>query len=155
MNDLVQGNVGKELQREGMGTVLPIYDWKVGKVFCISKRMKVVADEWMRSRDFGLCVVKLKEECGIERGEGTLRVWMGTKVVKDYVSGCLREAGFFNSWSKEKWVGMMSEHLAGIRVMSGSDLYCMKLVGDALGYYMKEDKVFNQQINIVQRSGKE
>lgn len=116
----------------------------------------MIADCFLETRDYRCCQVEVKKECGRDLSLGTIRKWLKKADVQEYLTERFEDIGFFNSWTKERWFGLMSRHILGERVMKGPDLYCMKLIGQFKGWGSEGlSQQTNVQINFTQKDGRE
>jgi len=136
----------------------PVYIWQTGRTLMLSKREKILADAYLETFSYAQAQ-KALEKAGAWRWKAheTCARWLRKQHVKDYIADRLKDRGYFNSWTKERWIRIATEHLTGDKRLKGGDLYCMKLIADVMGYdeVNKMNITQNTQINFTQEDGRE
>ena len=157
MNDLTIKNDGGELVDKQAGEMAnPVYIWKLNGVFNISKTQLIVANEYLKSQKYSECIKAVEKQLNRKISPNGIKGILDDKVVKDYITDKWQEIGYFNGWTKERWVQLMTGHINGTDNLSQSQLYGMKLVADVLGYgELTKINQNNIQINITQKDGEE
>ena len=135
--------------------VYPVYVWKLGRQMYMSKTRKIIADVFVRTKNYSLCQAKVKEEVKRDISVSTIKRWLELPDMQAYVGQEFEKEGYWNGMDQKTWNMMMVRHMTGEKVFSAVDLYCMNLIAKYRGWQGQVQHSFNQQINIVQRSWKE
>ena len=136
--------------------VYPIYSWKTGTQFVLSKTRKIICDVWLETRNVRECQRAIFEGVRRKLSIQTIKRIMELPEVKEYIGEQLSDRGWGNSMTPDKWKALMAQHMQGFRKMSGADIYCMKVMAPYIkGLEQSQMAQFNQQINITQSNGKE
>ena len=132
---------------------VPAYVWKTGTTFFLSKKEKIVADTYVRTRSWKECERALKAEGFIRKALTCKRWYEGKSHVREYVNEQFEVLGVFGAWTKERWMKVMHDHLMGINRLVDGDLYGMRLVAQVKGWDMPEVMNFNN-FQITQANGR-
>lgn len=89
----------------------PIYSWKTGKSFILSKTRKILCDTYFETRSIKECQKVVFEGVRRKLSESTIRRVLELPECRGYLSERMEDSGYFNSWTKEHWFAVMSRHL--------------------------------------------
>ena len=131
---------------------IPAYIWKTGRTFYLSKKEWIVAEAYLRSRDYKECSRALDKE-GFKKSWWTCERWLNKVHVRDYLKEKFEERSIFSAWTKEHWMKVVNDHLMGIKRLANGDLYAMRLIGQIKGWEAQPDISLVQSINILQADG--
>lgn len=143
----------KQAEKADLRVVSPVYVWKTGKTFFLSKKEKIVADTFLATRSYAECWRALKKE-GFEKSWMTCKRWLERPHMKGYLMERFEEMGVSAGWDEAHWLMVMTRHLQGHERLQSGDLYAMKLIADMKGF--GEKGIMNQsnvQINFHERAG--
>ena len=143
INDIVKVNAGKAGEMQ--------YIWKEGRTIYLSKKVMVVAEEFIRTRNYAQCARRLKEEMGIEVGWKTCMRWLRHGLHADWMKQRMEELGVYNGWTKERWYKVMTDHVTDVKRMKGGDLYAMKLIAEYKNWGNLSIMNNNVSINFTER----
>lgn len=87
------------------------YVWKTGSQFFLSKTRKIIADTWIETRNYKVCQERVKAEVKRDVSVSTIRRWLDYPEMQEYIKERFEDLGIFNSWTKEKWIRIMTEHI--------------------------------------------
>lgn len=132
----------------------PVYIWDTGRMVLLKKKWKVVADKYLENFSIEDARVEVNKQILADYGKSVIAKWLHIPEVRIYIYEKLKDRGYYNGWTKEKWVGLMTEHVLGKRRMKKEDLYCMKLIADILGWDTGELNTNAVQINFTQGDGR-
>jgi len=124
-----------------MRVKVPVYSYERGLLMNMSKREKMICDEFVRTRSYK----SAGEVVGVS--ERAARHYLKREHVARMVGERLVEGAKAEGWTRERWMAMMSDHLRGDKRLKEGDLYAMKLMATAL--QIGESQVFNM-FNAVQ-----
>ena len=113
-------------------SVLPLYIWRTGSTFYVSKKEWVVAETYLKTRSYVECERALRRE-GFDRTWQSCRRWLERSHVKEYMVQRMEELGVYAGWTKERWYKVMTDHLKGTERLKNGDLYGMKLIAEYKG----------------------
>ena len=152
MNEVVvEAEVVKPLiKEEVLKEVSPIYVWRTGRSYYLSKKEMVVADTFLRTRNYSECARELRK-MGVKRDSLTCRRWLSRGHIREYMEEQFEERGICSGWTLEHWMRVMTEHLSGERRLGAGDLYGMSLIAKVRKFETPE--VMNiTQINFTERA---
>lgn len=149
MNELVP-SMGV-FKRSEQAIIKPMYVWKTGRTLFLSKKETIVADTFLATRSYAECSRALKNE-GFKKSWQTCMRWLERKHIKDYLNESMDEDAKYRSLTKEKWYGLVVDHLSGVKKMPPADFYLMKLAAEYKGWGMPEVVAIGQ-INVTQANG--
>lgn len=132
--------------------VSPIYVWKTGRAFFLSKKEKIVADAFLATRSYAECERALKKE-GFDKSWMTCKRWLERGHIKGYLMERFEEMGVCAGWDEAHWLAVMTRHLQGVERLASGDLYAMKLIADMKKF--GNSGIMNQsnvQINFTERA---
>ena len=101
------GLLNKEASKR---TVAPIYVWRTGRTFYLSKKERCVADTFLETRSYAECSRELLK-MGVRKNWLTCRRWLERPHIKEYMAEQFEERGMAAGWSKEHWLVVMTKHL--------------------------------------------
>lgn len=87
------------------------YTWKTGTQFFLSKTRKILADTWIETRNYRVCQERVKAEVKRDLSVSTIRRWLDYPETQEYIKERFEDLGIYNSWTKEKWIRIMTEHI--------------------------------------------
>lgn len=131
------------------GPGIPVYEWKSGSIFYLSKREKIVVDTFLKTGNYAACLRALAAE-GMKAEVVTIKQWMEREHVKNYIEDKLKQKAITEGWTRERWVMMMTEHIEGRKRLQNGDLYAMKLMASVCGWETPE-ALNVTQINFTER----
>ena len=139
------GLLNKEASKR---TVAPIYVWRTGRTFYLSKKERCVADTFLETRSYAECSRELLK-MGVRKNWLTCRRWLERPHIKEYMAEQFEERGMAAGWSREHWLRVMTDHLMGRERLRDGDLYGMKLIASVLKFEMP-DHLNITQINFTE-----
>lgn len=130
-----------------------VYDWKRGKTMFLSKREELIADTFLKTRNYSECSRVVSKE-GREISSTTCRRWLERPWVSGWLEEKVKERGIASGWTKERWMIWAHEHMVGEKKLKGGDMYMMNLIAKVQGFGSEASQVQNlTQINITQANG--
>jgi len=139
---------GKEVDR----SVTTAYIWRTGKTFYLSKKEWIVADTYLKTRNYRECERMLRKE-GFNFTWQSCRRWLMKGHIQEWLMEKVEESGVYAGWTKERWFKVMTDHLQGkegCRLKDG-DLYGMNLIAKYKGWEQPSQFNTNLQINFTER----
>lgn len=164
MNAISEAKPTVPIKRPEMGRTSPIYIWRTGRTIFPSKKERAVAEIYVsRLRElmetgksmggvYWDCVEALKG-MGVVRGAATVKRWLERGNVKDWMEEQLKSEAVDQFWTKERWLMVMTDHLAGKKRLANGDLYGMGMIAKVKHFEMPESVNFNN-IQITQADGR-
>ena len=99
-----------EMKTEG-GEVFTVYVKALDKPIHLNREKKMMCDLFVKTMNLNECRKIMMKELGGEITVEQMKVWMGYEEVGAYLKERFEDAGFTNSWTKEKWFGVVSRHI--------------------------------------------
>lgn len=133
--------------------VRPAYVWKTGRTIFLSKKETIVADTFLRTRNYAECARALQKE-GFNKNWLTCKRWLDKSHVSEYLKEKFEELGVTAGWTEGRWLKVMTDHIQGKERLQGGDLYAMKLIAQVKGFGSEGTNFNNNvQINFVEKAG--
>jgi hypothetical protein len=130
----------------------PVYIWETGKSIYVSKKQRVVAEAWVRTRNLKECERALKAE-GWDYSWKTCGRWLRIKEVEEWVMQRMEECGVYAGWTRERWYKVMTDHIQGKKRLRDGDMYAMNLIAKYKGWETPVGGGVINNISIVQANG--
>lgn len=111
----------------------PIYVWKTGKAFYLSKKEEIVARAFLETRSYAECARALMKE-GYKKDWLTCRRWLEKDHMKGWIVEQMEERGVYAGWTREHFIKVLSDHVTGRNKLGSAELYSMNLIGKYRGY---------------------
>src|SRR3990167_2013157 len=130
-----------------------IYIWEMGKGFMLSKREWVIAETFLKVRNYAECCRAVNKECNCNLSVMTVRRWLERPHIKGWLKEQMDERGLMAGWTEGRWLKVVTDHIQGIKRLASGDLYAMKLIAQVKGFGDSGDRVMlAQQINFMERA---
>ena len=130
-----------------------IYVWKMGKGFVLSKREWVIAEAFLKSRNYAECCRVVNKECNSDLSVMTVRRWLDRAHIKAWIGEQMEERGLMVGWTEGRWLKVMTDHIKGRDRLVNGDLYAMNLIAKVKGFGQSGDGfMIAQQINFSERA---
>ena len=136
-------------------SVFTTYSYKLGKPMFLSRTRKVLVDTFIQTRNYTMCQQVVEKECGKKLNVSTIKRLLDYPETQAYIAELFEDNAYFNSWTKEKWYGVMSRHISGKEKLANGDLYAMSLIGKFKGWEQEKGIGTAIQINFTEKSGRE
>src|SRR3990167_10955211 len=104
-----------------------IYVWESGKGFVLSKREWVIAETFLKSRNYAECCRAVNKECKTDLSVMTVRRWLDRPHIQAWLKEQMEERGLMAGWTEGRWLKVMTDHLQGVKRLMQGDLYAMRL----------------------------
>lgn len=135
----------------------------------LSLKEKLACDTYVKTQSWSACAKAIRDQYGIPTKPETVKRWVERNLhVQGYLARKLLDVGYFNNWTRERWIRAVEAHAQGMEIMEFEDgqvfkfdkgaHFRLKLLGDALGYTQEQAKAGlqnNIQINFTQADGRE
>lgn len=136
---------------------IKFYDWVAGAEFVATPYDKTVIDMLLDGRTYGECRDAIKQfyrkELTISQIKDRLE---NNEYAVAYLNDRLKKKAIADGLTRESYLVMAEEIIRGVRVMDQSKLFIFKHLSKVMGWEGSSPiGVFNQNINIVQKNGKE
>lgn len=170
MNEAVAVNRMPEVVRDDShrSVFVPIIiDYAAKTNMNLSLKEKLACDVWVQTQSFPACSRAIKEKFGISIQPHSIKKWVEKyPSVQGYLARRLQDVGFFNNWTRERYIRAVEAHAQGLESMTFDDgqvfkfdkgaHFRLKLLGDALGYNSESvgRTQNNIQINFTQADGR-
>ena len=135
--------------------VVPIY--KGGAMLMLSRREQLIADEFVKTRSFSSALRALKPLGWTMPSLPTIQKWLDRPHVKHYMAEQMKDLGYANGYTKERYKRELIEITEGDRQADASKMFAYKLLGVAIGIQEgpKASSTANVQINLTQANGRD
>ena len=134
--------------------IFPYYSFVVNKMCFLRYYERLIAETFISTFNYVACVDNCFRELKKVVTLKKVRAVLKKDEVRRYMYEKMEENGVSNSWTKEKWVKMISDHIFGKKKMEESEMYGMKLIGDMMGWKDNMGAINNNiQINFTQSDG--
>lgn len=152
MNQLVETKSSLEAPaKHSDNSVTAAYTWRTGRTFFLSKKETIVADTFLKTRNYAECARALKRE-GFDKNWLTCKRWLERGHVREYIAEKMEESGVMAGWTEGRWMLKMHRHVQGIERLQNGDLYAMKLIAQVKGFGGEGGGINNAiQINFTER----
>lgn len=111
----------------------------------LSLKEKLACDVFVQTQSYSACSRAIKEKFGVSVTGPSIKKWMDTRTnVRGYIARRLQDVGYFNNWTKERWIRAVEAHAQGMESITFEDgqefkfdkgaHFRLKLLGEALGY---------------------
>lgn len=116
----------------------PVHIWHTSQDCVLSATEKLLCDTYVETMSFTECERKLEKEFGRTVRSDVVKRWFEQKQnMKDYVQERFRDLGILNSWTKDKWVSVLTQHMmAGMESIDPAEI---KRVASELASSAKDD----------------
>ena len=142
----------KELMVKEVKELSPVYVWKTGNIFHLSKRESMIAECWLKTFSYRDCKELLDRE-GMGVSLGAVKRWLGRPHVVEWLKERMVGKARMEGYTRERWMEKGLELQDG-KHRNGVELVAWKEMGRACGFYEEgPGVVFNQQINFTERQG--
>lgn len=148
-------NLPVQQDNSGHNRVPIIIDYEKNNVINLSEREKLVADTFIKTRNIAACRRECKKRYWKEPNFTTIKKWLERPHVEQYLTQRWRELGYTNGYTKERWKMELIQYKEGVKKANSATMFCMKLLGLALGIGKEQVNVMqaNQVIQFTQGDG--
>ena len=147
-----------------------LVDYRNKTNMVLSLKQKVVVDTYIETQSIKACVEAVNKQFNRKVGPDAVKGWLDkNELVRMFVARRLEDKGFFNNWTKERYVRVLEAMAAGEKEVVFDDgmifrfdktsTFKLKLLGECLGYLKDSQSsgginAQNVQINFTQADGK-
>lgn len=136
-----------------------IYDFEGRKGLWLSKKERVLCESWLDSNgNYSFAAKIVRKLFNTKTTDMGVRGWLERTHVQEYLQNRLKEKGFTNGYTKDRWLLEAAQYRDGGKTVSSATAKMHELIGKAMGWLGDVTQNFNadkQIIHFTQSNGKE